>query len=262
MTDFALFNLLAPVLSPLDGLMNETLGLAPLWRIAIWALAASGLSMWLYKVASKQDELEAIKPEIKAVQKKLADPDNEFGSLKGLMALNLKLTGKQLWLSFWPAVVASIPVLFLLAFSSNQFGSIAPEPGTRTYITPVGYQQSPATFEWQGVNAQWDARKLAWTFFWPQTGQKATLLSAGQEQLSLPTNKPAGVIHKKLWWNYLIGNPAGYLDPTASIELFEIDTPEQVIINWGPGWMRGWMFAFFLFLVGFSIAIKVLFKIH
>jgi hypothetical protein len=82
------------------------------------------------------------------------------------------------------------------------------------------------------------------------------------KQLNLPTPVPTKVIHRKRWWNYLLANPAGYLDTNVSIERFEFNTPAKVIINWGPGWMRGWLFAFLVFLILFSIVFKVAWKIH
>ena len=117
-------------------------------------------------------------------------------------------------------------------------------------------------FEWVGVNAQWDARKKAWTFYQPDPGRTAALMLGSQIQLSLPLSVPASIIHHKRWWNYLIANPAGYVDANANIGMFVFNTPTQIIMNWGPGWMRGWLFAFMLFLVLFSVAIKVVWKIH
>ncbi|MDH5583542.1 MAG: hypothetical protein OEY82_06750, partial [Gammaproteobacteria bacterium] len=108
----------------------------------------------------------------------------------------------------------------------------------------------------------WDARRNAWTFFAPEDGQTASLMLGGQQQLSLPTAAPASTIHRRLWWNYLFANPAGYLDANTSIGRFEINASPQLILNWGPGWMRGWLFAFMVFLVLFSVAIKVVWKIE
>ncbi len=253
MADFALFDLFSPALSLIDDVLSDTLALAPVWRIAIFAALASVVSMLLFKRLSNQAELAVLKQQIRGVQKELARSDMEGGKLKKTLQQNLKLTGRQLWLSLWPALLASIPVLFLLAFCSNQF---------RVYVTPKDFQASPAEFEWLGVNAQWDARKKAWTFYQPDPGQTASLMLGSQKQLSLPTSVPTSVIHKKHWWNYLFANPAGYLDANGNIGRFEFNAPTQIIIDWGPGWMRGWVFAFLLFLVSFSVVIKSAWKIH
>lgn len=266
MAEFSLFDLFSPWLSGLDSVLSDALALAPVWRIAIFAALASVASMWLFKRLSNQDELANLKQEIKDVQKQLLSSDRQQGGpdkdLRQSLKRNFKLTGRQLWLSFWPALAASVPVVFLLVFCSNQFGSEAFEPGSRVYVTPIDLQNSPADYEWLGVNAQWDARKKAWTFYQPAPGQRASLMLAEQPQLSVPTAAPASVLHKKQAWNYLIANPAGYLDSSATVERFEFNAPTQVIIGWGPGWMRGWLFAFIVFLLVFSIAIKILWKIE
>lgn len=261
MTEFALLDSLNPVLAVVDrGLAS--LSLAPVLRIAIFAALGSVVSMLLFKKFSNQTALADLKQEIRQVQNELVQSSGKRGELGKTVRQNLKLTGRQLWLSFWPAILASVPILFLLAFCSNQYGAEALEPGARVYVTPVELQGSPSDFEWHGVNAQWDARKKAWTFYQPEAGQTASLFVDGNEQLRLPTVVPIHVLHKKQWWNVLIANPAGYLDDDARIASVEINTPMQIIIGWGPGWMRGWLFAFMLFLVLFSVAIKILWKIH
>jgi hypothetical protein len=262
MTDVALFDLLSPLLSRIDDVLSGGLGIAPVWRIAFFAALGSFASMALFKRLSNQVELAALKQQIKTVQKSLASSQMDSSELKKNMQRNFKLTGRHLWLSLWPALFASIPLLFLLAFSSNQFGVESPSLDSRVTVTPKDFQGSPSEYEWLGVNAQWDARKNAWTFYPLDKGQTATLMLGGQKQLSLPTPVPASVLHHKRWWNYLFANPAGYLGADVQIELIEFNTPPQMIINWGPGWMRGWLFAFMLFLIVFSVAIKIAWKIH
>lgn len=262
MAEFGLFDLLSPALSRIDDVLSSGLAFAPVWRIAFFAAFGSIASMSIFKGLSNQAELQALKQEIKSAQQNLADREMPAGDLRRAVLRSLRLSGKQLRLSLWPALVASVPILFLLAFSSNQFGVEPPEAGSRVYVTPKDFQISPSRFEWHGVNAQWDARKKAWTFYQPDTGQAASLMLDGRKQLALPLSVPATVIHKKRWWNYLVANPAGYLDENSSIGLFGFNTTRQSIIDWGPEWMRGWAFAFLSFLILFSIVIKVVWKIH
>jgi len=262
MIELALFDLFSPALSLVDDVLSNTLALAPIWRIAIFAALASAASMSAFKWLSNQAALAELKEEIRAVQKELTRSDVAPAKLKKVIQQNLKLTGRQLLLSLWPALIASVPVLFLLAFSSNQFGVETAASDSRVYVTPTDFQGSPLDFEWLGVNAQWDARKKAWTFYQLNPGQTASLMWGKEEQLSLPNRVPTSVIHHKQWWNYLFANPAGYLDANVNIGRFEFNTPTQIIINWGPGWMRGWLFAFLSFLVLFSVGIKVVWRIH
>ncbi len=262
MTDPGLFDLASPAFAALDGLLAERLGLAPVWRIAVFALFGSFVSMLLFKWLSDQEELAALKARIAEAQAELARIEPDDRGLGKLIRSSLALSGRRLLLSLWPALVASIPVLFLLAFCSNQFGSAAPVPGSRIFVTPQGLEDSPANFEWQGVNAQWDARRQAWTFYHPEPGRTALLLFASTEQFAVPTAVPARVVHKRRWWNHLLANPAGYVAEEAAVDSFLVDVPAQRVIDWGPGWMRGWLFAFLLFLLGFSVVIKITLRIH
>ena len=262
MTDPGLLDLASPALAALDGLFAERLGLAAVWRIAFFALLGGLTSMLLFKWLSNQAELAALKARIAEAQAELARTATDGRDLAKLIRRNLALSGRRLLLSLWPALVASIPVLFLLAFCSNQFGSASPAPGSRIFVTPQGVAESPADFAWRGVNAQWDARRQAWTFYYPEPGHTAILLFNDREQFAVPTAIPARLVHKRRWWNRVLANPAGYVAEHAVVDSFLVDVPEQRIIDWGPGWMRGWLFAFLLFLLGFSVVIKVVWRIH
>ena len=262
MGDVGVFDLLNPLFYWVDQFLQAQFGFAKVLRMGVFAGFGSAASMWLFKIFSNQNQLAELKLKISNVQKELTKTDGNTSDLKHNIQLNLQLTGKQLWLSLWPALLACLPVLFLLSFSSHQYGALTPDAGFRVYVTPVGYQSSPSDFEWQGVNAQWDARKKAWTFYQPEPGSTARLMLFDQQQFIFPVDTPADVVHKKRWWNFLFANPAGYLDDQASVELFELNAPQQIVINWGPGWMRGWLFAFLLYLIVFSVAIKIIFKIH
>ena len=142
MVDFSLFDSLNPVLALVDRLLAG-LSLAPVWRIAVFAALGSLVSMLLFKKLSNQAELAKLKQEISQVQKDLVRSSDENGSLGKVLRRNLGLSGRQLWLSFWPALVASIPILFLLVFCSNQFGTEAMDSGARVYVMPVELDGSP-----------------------------------------------------------------------------------------------------------------------
>lgn len=261
MSEAGLFDMLSPLFALLDGFMARQLGLSALWRIAVFAVIASVLSMFVYRYLSNQSLIAQLKVQIRDVQRTLSQTHLQAGELRTAIKKNLTLTGRQLFLSFWPALLASVPIVFLLVFCSNQFSYSSPAVGDRRYVTPIGLHDSPADYSWQGGNVQWDARKRAWTFY--DQGDETLILNYRSEpQLRLPTLVSAGVLHKKRWWNWLIANPAGYLDENARIDQFEFNTPTQRIIDWGPAWMRGWMFAFIVFLLIFSLAIKRVWKIH
>jgi hypothetical protein len=73
---------------------------------------------------------------------------------------------------------------------------------------------------------------------------------------------PVPTIHKKQWWNTLIGNPLGYLPDDGAIEAIAFDLPEKDYLGFGPGWLRPWYVLFFTILVIGSLAIKIVGRIE
>ena len=100
-----------------------------------------------------------------------------------------------------------------------------------------------------------------WQVKWPEEGQSLIMSDDRQPLLTLPLEDNIPIIHKKKWWNLLMANPIGYLPGDGKIDVINMDLPEQVIIGFGPGWMRGWMFSFFLTFLFSSVGFKFLLKI-
>jgi hypothetical protein len=72
----------------------------------------------------------------------------------------------------------------------------------------------------------------------------------------LPTVQPSVFLHKQQWWNYLIANPAGYLEVKNPIDTVFIELPELEITPLGHDWLRGWLPVFLVGLLVFSVLIK------
>jgi hypothetical protein len=73
--------------------------------------------------------------------------------------------------------------------------------------------------------------------------------------------RPVPVIHKHRWWNLFFGNPLGYLPADGPIDHIRADLPRQQHLSFGPLWMRGWEFIFFMTLLAVSIGLKLKLKI-
>ncbi len=52
---------------------------------------------------------------------------------------------------------------------------------------------------------------------------------------------PIPVIEQRRWWNWLVGNPLGYLPDGDRVERVEIGLPERAYLPFGPPWMRSWL---------------------
>ena len=86
-----------------------------------------------------------------------------------------------------------------------------------------------------------------------QEGRGAVEVSASE--LSL------GIVHKRRWWNWLLGNEAGYLPETWTADAVRFALPAREILPFGPSWVRGWTFTYFVSLLVVSLAIKIGFRI-
>lgn len=253
----------------LFGLLNDFLLLVlPLpVTLVFWAALSGWATMWVYRATSNQDKLAALKPQVKAVQDKLKRYDGEFSGLIPLIKENFRLSGRHIGLAIGPALIAGIPVLFVLVWGSNEFGAYFPEAGKR-----VNVEVSSDSIERDADNWRWigtDARSLPsavdeplrWRLDWPAAS--ATLeTAAGEAAVELPTEAPTPVLHKRQWWNLLIGNPAGYLADDNPVESIRMGLPSHEILPVGPGWMRGWLFTYFVVVIVVSLGFKFYWKVH
>ena len=169
-------------------------GLPDLGRLFVWGLVAAVASMGLYRLTSNQSRLAANKEESAALQKKLADFDGPFSELRPLLGRNLALAGHRLWLSLVPALIASVPVIFIIAWVANAFDAQTPAPGEAIEVEAIasdGRQLPP--LRWQGDGQVREEREGAWKVAWPTAAAPLQLLdSDGTVLLSLPTAAPAG----------------------------------------------------------------------
>ncbi|MDT8409460.1 MAG: hypothetical protein RQ741_07660 [Wenzhouxiangellaceae bacterium] len=257
------------------GWFNELLLMllpAPL-ALAFWALVSSWLTMWVYRRFSRQDEMAALKPRIKAVQKKLSSYDGEFSGLKPLITENFRLSGKHILLALGPALLAGIPVLFVLVWVSNAFGLKMPEAGQPVAVEVLAAESAgePGDWQWRGIEADRletgtetsgnAEQTAAWTIDWP--GEQATLRTPqGLPVAVLPPDAPTPILHQRQWWNLLIANPGGYLEPGSPATAVYLDLPKKQMLPFGPGWMRGWEFLYFVLLIIGSLALKMVWRIH
>jgi hypothetical protein len=120
---------------------------------------------------------------------------------------------------------------------------------------------------WRGMPANrlqgMEAPGVTWSVAWPGEDARAELIDGdGDVLVQLPPERASPVLHERQWWNALIGNPGGYLPDGHPTEAIHLDLPHHEILPFGPGWMRGWAFLYFVLLVAGSLAVKFLWRIH
>jgi hypothetical protein len=235
--------------------------------LTFWALVSAVATMWVYKRFSNQDKLAALKPELKAVQQKLSSYDGDFGGLKPLIAENFRLAGRQIGLALGPALLAGVPVLFVLVWISNAYGVYFPAAGTPVQVRAVADDGDASDWRWPNASPSpaesAAAPGHAWTVAWPAADDPARLVTGdGRAVVELPPPNASPVLHERQWWNALIGNPAGYLESGNPARAVHLDLPHTEVLPFGPGWMRGWAFPYFVLLIAGSLGLKFAWRIH
>lgn len=249
------FDLAAPLLAAVDQALSHIFpaGL----RLALWGVLSGWLTMLLYRRLSRQEAIAALKTEQKKQQDEIARFEGDFNALMPMVRKALALGFRQLGLSLGPALLATLPILFIVAWVATTFVYSTPEAGESLNVSA---EPGPAQLSWS-ENAQSKVSEDGWTIRWPAEGKVLVLSQAGEPILELSSDNLAGVIHKRRWWNFLFGNPAGYLAPDQPTEIVRIDLPQRRYLPRGPVWMRGWMFVFFGSFLAASIAFKFILKI-
>lgn len=251
-----LFDLPGPVLFWLDA---RLLLLPDLVRILIWAAIGSVASMALYVVLSPQRRLVALKARISESQASVQAYAGDFRGALPLLRSQIGLSLRHVGLTLLPAVVGSLPVLFLIPWLALRFGWALPAPGTPVTVTA---RPARADLSWQ---PSLPAAVLpgAWMISWPLPDNPMSLLTAdGTVLMKLPLAQPTPAITKRRWWHLLFGERAGYLPENAPIESVELGLPRRIMIPGLPSWLAGWEIPFFGGMLLFSVAIKMRYRIH
>jgi hypothetical protein len=254
------FDVASPLFAWVDGLMSGWL--PDTVRLLFWAVVAGVASMALYGLTSNQARLASIKAEMAELRKQIVEFDGPFPEMWALVGRNLRLALHQVWVTFVPAIIASVPVLFLLVWVSNSFDASMPGPGDQVQIEAVASEgQALPALHWRGAGARAEGEG-AWRVAWPDAGMPLELLNADdQVLLKLPTAAPVGVVHQRRWWNALLGNSAGYLPP-GQVDAVEIGLPTREYLPFGPDWLRGWIPLFFAVVIAVSLLLKILWRLH
>ena len=254
-----LFDLPAPLFDAIDGVF--AMALPPVLRLVIWGIFAGWLTMVVYRLFSDQEKIGELKTQQKDQQKYIAEFDSEFAELMPLIRHTLALGFRQLGFALGPALLATVPVLFIVIWVAGEFGYETPATGSEVFLTV-----EPATSDvhWSSTT-EVRISDGGWVVSWPAKGQLLTMSDDKQPLLVLPLENDIPIIHKKRWWNLLMANPLGYLPKDGKTDVIHIGLPEAVIIgsgsSWVRGWMRGWMFSFFVTFLLSSIGFKLLLRL-
>ena len=249
-----LFDIPAPLFSALDGLISFLPAYA---RLLLWAAITGAISMLLYWLCSAQGRVEAAKERaIKARAAMAGYKGHEFGEMWPLAKESLAASMQHFVVVLVPAVLSSLPALTLIIWVSGQFSYHLPQQGAVVKI-----QSTPAASVMELTPVNTDGENT--TVVWPAVEKPVAITTTDNIQLfKLPLDAAVPVVHQRVWWNSLIGNPNGYLPADSNIQEVSFGLPPIEFFAAGPSWARTWELSYFLLLILVSLGIKVAFKIH
>lgn len=245
-----LLDLPAPLFAWVDGALAGLIP-APL-RLTLWGVLAAAISMGLYLVLSPQRRIAQAKADARAARAALDRFDGEFGEAWPLIRSVLGTAFRQLALIAGPAILSSLPVLALLVWLSNAYGHAFPTNPADVTIRTVP----------QDLEAHLEATPAAPAAAAPTPHQIVVRDRSGQVIDRVSWHAPVPTLHKREWWNLLLGNPAGYLPDHSPLQRLDLELPPQRYLSVGPDWLRPWYVPFFGVLLLASLAIKVVARIE
>ena len=249
-----LFDLASPVVFAIDDAISA---LPPVVTLSLWAIVTAIVGMLLYRWISPQARLQEIKTRVRATRQAMANFDGDADEMLPVVLASLRSSFHHLGVTFGAALLASLPVLLIISPVAQRYGYQFPTPGSAVDVTLIEAQAGD--WRWQPPQP---GQPPAWQVAWPDSAKTVVLNIDQTAVATLPLTAPSPVIHKKLWWNALFANPAGYIDDGAPVEAVKIGLPKQQFLPLGPGWLRGWEFLYFSVLIVVSIAVKIWLKIE
>lgn len=233
-----LFDLPAPLLQWIDERITSVLP-AP-FSIALWAVLGGIVCLELYRVISPQERITQIKRDARTAQQELAAYDGEMEGAWPLMKSMLGLSLKRVGIVIPGTLLAAYPVIALLVWMSSAYGHVFPARGEQVQVEVAPPLQGQLL----------------------DNGNEAPRIQAsepgGTVLLDLPLAAAVPVVHKRQWWNWLMGNPAGYLPDDAPVDEIRVDLPKRQLLTVGPSWMRGWEAIFLPVLFVAALSYKTL----
>lgn len=212
----------------------------PLARLAFWGAAGAFVSLELYRLLSPQRKIRAVQLQLSRLRGELKAYGGEFAGACLLMGRQLRAACTQVVLVTPAALVASLPLLCLIVWISTAYSYQFPQPGRPV---PVHVEETDHKAFWQEATNE-------------PAPQVVITNASGRPVAKLTVSAPIPILHKRQWWNTLIGNPAGYLSKDAPVQRVEIGLPRTEVLAIGPGWLRGWEPTFFATLLVASLLLK------
>lgn len=272
-----LFNLIDPVLDLIFGPITK---LGPLVGIAIISLIVALIITLIYKKVTDQNVMKELKTKQKEFQKKIReaskeDPKKAMKMQKEAMATNMEYMKH----SFKPMIFTFIPIIIIFGWLSTNFAYLPIEPGQEISTTVIFNSKATGVASLavpDRLELISDAeqpiveRKAEWSLKGP-AGEYILFYEYNSEKYSKnvvisENGKSVPAIKRKHGlFDYIYSSSDGFLKNGGSASQIIINHEklrplEFTGIPWVKGW--GWLGAYILFSIVFSIVVRKVMKVH
>jgi hypothetical protein len=212
----------------------------------------------IYSALSDQTAIGQLKRETRELRCRMLDPKLEKSELFGLGGRNVTVAFRLLVKTGIPTLLSALPVVVVVCWlSAYQSHRVNPDSG------PVEVEILPTA---QGVillpnKAFVHEAKHVGLITGEECSRVGFIYDGRLAYGGTPGCPPTNRVHKKLWWNALIGNEVGYIDSGSALEEIRFHFPRKVFLDGMPMWMSTWEFPFFLCLGVVALGIKIVFGI-
>ncbi|MEM4755975.1 MAG: EMC3/TMCO1 family protein [Candidatus Woesearchaeota archaeon] len=243
------------ITSFLDPIFFPFLYLEPGIALPLLAFLISLLLTIVYKYTTDQEQIKAMKAEMKELQKQMRqtkDTDEIMKKQKRVLEINMKLLGMTLK----PTLITMIPILFVFAWISVHYAYVPPAPGVPFNVTLQGVRSNASFKAMEGITlvSQGSLQGSVMDF---------VLKAENAGSYLLVFNVDGKDYSRKVTVSERYGN---YEPTEKKFDDLTIKVGMEPLKPYGSlslfGWRPGWLGTYIIFSLVFSILLRKLLRVE
>lgn len=253
----SLVNRIYPFLNGIDSVLEGIMG--PFGRVCFWGMISGVVGIALYGCVSNQARIRDYKANIQLLRGRLGRENLDANQALTLAFRNLQVSLGLLRVVTPSALLSTGPVIVVMLWSSTYYGYEKPLDGEQVKIISRPWVAD--------IRIEMDGNKFSdsdGTFSIQCCADSGLALVApdGLIYRGNPFRPPVPLVHKRQWWNLIIGNPAGYLEDDAAVAEVAFDVNPRKLSEGWPSWMSTWEFPFFGSLLVATLLLKYVYRLQ
>jgi hypothetical protein len=236
-------------------------------RLGLYGLFTGVLAMLLYWLLSPRDRILGVKADIAQAQQALrAYKGTDPREILRLSGKSISAAIRQILLLLGPTLIATAPVLLVMAWLESTYNDRMPNAGDQITMTiHASGTAAPPAIQWVPFPAINQAPAPDhYRVTWPESGQTVEIVDSATNQrlLDLPLPLPLDAIGPRHWWSTMLeGGQSLHLPSNTKVSSIEFSLAPRRLWSVGPGWLGSWQTPFLLALSAAALGMKFALKI-